>query len=193
MTLNDIFIEVEEFQFHFFSNWREWPLVFFTNAIAGETGEMCELTKKLYGGGCCVQDDEKMKEQLKEELVDTYIYIILLAEKLNMTPYDLEDMVRNKMTLNASRLKKNRKMEREYRDYLITMQNRARKKAKFGQRKKSTPEKVIWETSAEKAEKLEREKQKQAEIDGKDRIEAEEMQVQPKKQGMILKKKRLKV
>lgn len=74
----------------------DWSPAEWTNAIAGETGEACNLTKKLKRG-----DKIKIKN-IAKELADIVIYTDLAAASLGI---DLEEAVRSKFN-EVSRRKK---------------------------------------------------------------------------------------
>jgi NTP pyrophosphatase (non-canonical NTP hydrolase) len=61
-----------------YSKCLEWTLADWSNAIAGETGEMCNLIKKIRRG-----DDIDPKE-VGKELADIVIYADILASLLNL-------------------------------------------------------------------------------------------------------------
>ena len=61
-------------------NWREKKnLVFVSNAIAGEVGELCSLTKTLYGGGTNDKPLPTRKEMIKE-IFDIFVYLVIFIE-----------------------------------------------------------------------------------------------------------------
>ncbi|MGV3539693.1 MAG: hypothetical protein ACO1OQ_07780 [Rufibacter sp.] len=74
---------------------RDWSLADWSNAIAGETGEMCNLIKKIRrGDGIDVQEVGK-------ELADIVIYADLLADQLGL---DLGECVRQKFNEVSDRI-----------------------------------------------------------------------------------------
>lgn len=58
---------------------KNWVLSDWTNALAGESGELCNKVKKVRRG------EEVPLEDLEEELADVVIYADLIANKLGTT------------------------------------------------------------------------------------------------------------
>lgn len=80
-----------------FKTYDNVPLTFFTTAIAGEVGELCNLIKKLerakVGGldaGTTVKVADISPQMLKEEFGGIIIYLDLLASLMNVS---LEDAI----------------------------------------------------------------------------------------------------
>ena len=73
----------------------EWTLADWSNAIAGETGEMCNLIKKIRRG-----DDIDPKE-VGKELADIIIYADILASLLGL---DLSDCIVQKFNEVSDRV-----------------------------------------------------------------------------------------
>lgn len=67
--------------FHKLYDWKPWE---WSNAMAGEVGEVCNLTKKMLRGEDINLDD------LAEEISDVVIYADLLAARLGI---DLEEAI----------------------------------------------------------------------------------------------------
>jgi NTP pyrophosphatase (non-canonical NTP hydrolase) len=74
----------------------EWSLADWSNAIAGETGEMCNLIKKIRRG-----DDIDPKE-VGKELADIVIYADILASVLGL---NLADCITQKFNEVSDRVK----------------------------------------------------------------------------------------
>ena len=74
---------------------EEWSLADWSNALAGETGELCNLIKKMRRG-----DQIDLKE-VGKELADIVIYADLLASKLGL---NLGDCVREKFNEVSDRI-----------------------------------------------------------------------------------------
>src|SRR5690348_6698183 len=77
-----------------FKTYDNVPLTFFTTALAGEVGELCNLIKKLerakVGGldaGTTTKATDITKEMLEEEIGGILIYLDLLASLMDI---DLE-------------------------------------------------------------------------------------------------------
>uniref|UniRef100_A0A6M3JJ63 Putative nucleotide pyrophosphohydrolase domain-containing protein n=1 Tax=viral metagenome TaxID=1070528 RepID=A0A6M3JJ63_9ZZZZ len=71
-----------DFNDRHFPNWRSTPAVYFSNAMAGEVGEVCSVTKRLAGGGTNSEahSGENRYIKLQEEIVDVFIYSVLLMQ-----------------------------------------------------------------------------------------------------------------
>jgi len=77
--------EIIEFNDKYFPNWREnKELIFFSNALAGEVGEVCGLVKRLYGGGTNKSKPRPSKGNVAMECVDVFVYMVLLLESLGI-------------------------------------------------------------------------------------------------------------
>ena len=73
----------------------DWTLADWSNAIAGETGEMCNLIKKIRRG------DEIDPKEVGKELADIIIYADILASLLGL---DLSDCVVQKFNEVSDRV-----------------------------------------------------------------------------------------
>lgn len=73
-----------------FPNIRKEPLIYWTNAIAGEVGELCNITKKIVRGD---KDVHYVRKDIEKELADIVIYIDLFCGILNL---DIEKIVKEK-------------------------------------------------------------------------------------------------
>ena len=73
----------------------DWTLADWSNAIAGETGEMCNLIKKIRRG------DEIDPKEVGKELADIIIYADILASLLGL---DLSDCVIQKFNEVSDRV-----------------------------------------------------------------------------------------
>lgn len=68
---------------------EEWSVSDWSNAMAGEAGEVCNAVKKLRRLECDIQQANGLtKEQaiaaIKQEIGDTYLYLDLLAQRLGI-------------------------------------------------------------------------------------------------------------
>jgi NTP pyrophosphatase (non-canonical NTP hydrolase) len=79
-----------------FGNYDHFDMPYFVMAMAGEAGEACNVAKKILRDG---HTDQAM-EDLKFEIVDTFIYCLLAAEHLN---FDLEHYYGRKRERNEGR------------------------------------------------------------------------------------------
>ena len=80
---NDIHIE----------KWMETNLMFYTNALAGEVGELCNTTKHSYGGGTNPSkiglSPEYYQKEMLAELADVMNYIAIITMRMGLTLDDL--------------------------------------------------------------------------------------------------------
>ncbi len=70
--------EIITFNDSYFPEWKKQHPVFLSNALAGETGEVCEATKHQAGGGTKVKYIKN--DDILDELFDVFVYLTLLAE-----------------------------------------------------------------------------------------------------------------
>ena len=87
-TLDSLYSEIIKFQPSIRKDWKEETPIYFSNALAGETGEICNLVKKLSGGGSKKMLKEQVLEKIKYEFGDVFAYLILLSENLGFTKED---------------------------------------------------------------------------------------------------------
>ena len=70
-------------------------------ALAGEVGELIEhfqwISEK---DSWSIEDDPKRTAGVREEIADVLIYVLMLADKLNV---DLDEAVREKIAMNEKR------------------------------------------------------------------------------------------
>jgi len=91
-----------EFNDKYFPKWREVDLIYYSNALAGEVGEICNLVKKSIGGGTnkrAVDGDE-----IALEGVDVFIYLTLLLERLGISRERFKEIFDFKMRINIRRM-----------------------------------------------------------------------------------------
>ena len=70
-------------------------------ALSGEVGELVELFQWLTEEKSKIESlGDDMVSRVKEELADIFIYLLRLADKLNV---DLEAAVRNKINVNTAK------------------------------------------------------------------------------------------
>jgi NTP pyrophosphatase (non-canonical NTP hydrolase) len=85
---------------------KEWDpegrlsLLFFGVALAGETGEACNIIKKLAREQCDIRGSRATLEQLAKELADIVIYADLLAIRASI---DLDRAVRDKFNATSAK------------------------------------------------------------------------------------------
>jgi NTP pyrophosphatase (non-canonical NTP hydrolase) len=82
MKLHDVWGEILDFNNEFFPNWRKIDEIFYSNALAGEVGEVCGVVKARAGGGTNSKGKDLSAHALMTEMADVFIYLTLLAEKM---------------------------------------------------------------------------------------------------------------
>lgn len=106
--MTEVFLDlcdtIEKFNNKYFPNWFNINPIYYTNALAGEVGELCNLTKKLIGGG--TKGNKINNSELIEEMADILIYLILTMGNLGFTPMDLINETYNKNKINIKRMEK---------------------------------------------------------------------------------------
>ena len=83
-TLTEQWAQIVAFNDEIFPGWRDTALIYWTNALAGEVGELCGDAKRMVGGGTNRAKPVPTKAKLAEELADVLIYAVLLAESEGM-------------------------------------------------------------------------------------------------------------
>lgn len=78
-----------------------WELTDWSNAIAGEAGELCNLVKKIKRRLPKDPTLEEARDDLRYELADIVMYVDLLAHQLDI---DLSEAVREKFNIVSDRL-----------------------------------------------------------------------------------------
>lgn len=81
MDLKELMSKVE--------NFGKNDLIYWSNALAGEVGELCNLVKKQY------RDGTFLEVEMAEELADVFIYVVLMAR--DILKIDLEAEILNKL------------------------------------------------------------------------------------------------
>jgi NTP pyrophosphatase (non-canonical NTP hydrolase) len=101
----DIWTRTVNINDRFWFGWRGVNPVFTTNALAGEVGEACNITKKLSGGGSNIKllNDEFISE-LKHEIADIMVYTILLSETIGMRYEEFKKEVNGKLDIVEQRM-----------------------------------------------------------------------------------------
>ena len=85
----DKWIQITGFQDEFYPDWKTVkPRLLFSNALAGEVGELCGVITHLDGGG--TNNEKYTEEMILEEAVDTYIQLILLLARSGFDQIDFE-------------------------------------------------------------------------------------------------------
>lgn len=91
-NLDRVWDEIVRFNDRHFPNWRltDWRIL--SNAIAGETGEICDATKHFNGDGTNPLLVNRVdKDDIAEEVFDVMVYSVLL---LGAMGYDRDDFLK---------------------------------------------------------------------------------------------------
>ena len=95
--------QITDFQDEFYPGWMEnLPRLLYSNALAGEVGELCGVITHLDGGG--TNNDKYTDDMLLEEAVDVYIQLILLLARSGFKQIDFERAYRAKFLKLRERL-----------------------------------------------------------------------------------------
>lgn len=94
--------EVVEFNDKYFPGWRKTELVFLSNALAGEVGEVCDAVKHYYGGG--TNSREVNAVDIAKELADVFVYLVLSAENIGFDSDAFYAVFEEKMRENVRRM-----------------------------------------------------------------------------------------
>ena len=103
MSLDVVWNELLEFNDKYFPGWRDTPEIYYSNAIAGEAGEVCNCVKHRAGGGTNKSNPSDL--ELLEELADVFIYIELLIVSKNLSNATFASIIREKIKINEIRMK----------------------------------------------------------------------------------------
>lgn len=100
--MDEIFEEIKNFNEKYFPNWDKVQDVYYSNAIAGECGELCNKVKKMIGGG--TSNIIILNDELYEECADILIYISLLLMKHKIDGSDFKEIILEKILENKNRM-----------------------------------------------------------------------------------------
>jgi NTP pyrophosphatase (non-canonical NTP hydrolase) len=102
--MTELWHKLNQFQIKYFPGWRATSEVYYSNALAGECGEVCNMVKHRAGGGTNKNNPSDYK--LLRELADVFIYLFLLVEYHG---HDITSFIRvldEKIDDNAARMEK---------------------------------------------------------------------------------------
>ena len=85
-----------------FQSWRSLSEIYYSNAIAGEAGGLCNMVKKRLGGG--TKGNMPDESDMMYELADIFIYLVLMAESKGHNENDFAMVVMAKMEENRRRM-----------------------------------------------------------------------------------------
>lgn len=95
--------EIIKFNETYFPGWRGINEIYYSNALAGEVGEVCNMVKHRVGGG--TNKSKPSDHELMDELADVFIYLELLVEKRGLDVTSLADAIHSKVQTNILRMK----------------------------------------------------------------------------------------
>lgn len=78
------------------------PYSFWTNALAGECGELCNWVKKLERGGHSKRKEKQLKLEIRKEIGDLQTYLDLVAARFD---FSLEEVTIEKFNEVSDRFK----------------------------------------------------------------------------------------
>ena len=98
--------EIIKFNDKYFPGWRlNREPIFFSNALAGEVGEVCGVVKRFYGGGTNNRTIPNPTE-LIEEAVDVFIYLVLFCECMTCDENEFNRIFSEKINELVKRMEK---------------------------------------------------------------------------------------
>jgi NTP pyrophosphatase (non-canonical NTP hydrolase) len=103
-SLSDVWTDIVTFNDEYFPRWRDEELIYWTNALAGEAGELCNDSKHLRGGG--THRVTPTKKKMRKEMTDVFIYLVLMAESEGIPLEDFIKEVIHTQKLNIQRMKR---------------------------------------------------------------------------------------
>ncbi len=95
--------EIVKFNDIYYPYWRfrKGPM-FFAVALSGETGELCNKLKKLFGGGTNLET--VTIEDLAEEAFDIIVYLVLFLESIGITSDRFTEIAAKKLGILYERM-----------------------------------------------------------------------------------------
>ncbi len=110
-TIWTLLDDITKFNDEYFPNWRNQNPIYYSNAMAGETGEVCNLVKKYLGGGTN-RNHIPTKEEIVMEIIDSLIYGSLLSGTLGFSTNEFMEIGYKKLDELYERMKNSRKNSR---------------------------------------------------------------------------------
>lgn len=109
-SMDDAWALVVTFNQKYFPKWRERNDMYISNALAGEVGEVCNMTKHRAGGGTSQKEIPGILD-LMDELADVFIYTEMLAAKHGFTANSFAAVIKQKVNTNIKRMEEKCKQE----------------------------------------------------------------------------------
>lgn len=101
-SVMSLWSSILEFNDLFFPKWRNRDLVYISNALAGETGEICNAIKHLVGLGT-----KKVQVDINDvgiEAFDVIVYLVLLLERLGINEKQFLTLSQRKLNVLYNRM-----------------------------------------------------------------------------------------
>ena len=99
--MNKIFETIRIFNEEYMKKWKSRHIICYTNAIAGEAGELCNTAKHFSGGGTNSSkiglNKQQYKDEIMAEIADIIIYCCILTMTLNLNHNDLVNSIHKKL------------------------------------------------------------------------------------------------
>lgn len=105
-TLDILWDDLVRFSDRYYPGWRGTDLIYYSNALAGEVGEFCNAVKHACGGG--TRQAYPTDGELAEELVDSFIYLVMAVERINAGRTGFAEAVVRKIEKNRARMEARR-------------------------------------------------------------------------------------
>ena len=105
--ITDVWDQILKFNEEYFPGWRNTEEVYYSNALAGEVGEVCNATKHRTNGGTKTKEINDC--ELLEELADCFIYMELIIEKQGHDVETFATAIQNKINKNIARMEGRKK------------------------------------------------------------------------------------
>jgi len=103
-TMLNVWNAILDFNDRWFPKWRKTDPIYYSNALAGESGEVCNAIKHMVGGGTNKMTPEQARLKAVDETVDVLIYMTLLLERLGVDQHGFIAAFKKKMTENEHRM-----------------------------------------------------------------------------------------
>jgi NTP pyrophosphatase (non-canonical NTP hydrolase) len=102
INITEVWNNILKFNEDYFPGWRNVEDVYYSNALAGEVGEICNSVKRRANGGTktkIISDYELMTE-----LADCFIYMQLIIEKHGYDLTAFAEIIQDKINVNKERM-----------------------------------------------------------------------------------------
>lgn len=99
--------KILNFNNEYFPGWRNIDEIYYSNALAGEVGELCNMVKHRVGGGTNRSGPQPGGMDLVFECADIFIYLSLLLERNGVDIVLFNQIINDKIDKNIIRMKDN--------------------------------------------------------------------------------------